>query len=424
MRLKPLLVVWSLCALTAFGAQAQSASPSPQPTPTALPTDSLSLEEALRRVYQEHPALWRLRQEQALWSARVLQAGLGTNPEFTLSGEDFAGSAAFTSDRFTQFTLGLAQTLVLGNKVEARVRLARVQRHEVYQTYARLLTLQAEQSLLAELVANALAQHALFVKAVNAGRIAPSALLQSESQVKTLEAEALSLELQARSQRQTLTQLWGGSTPDFIQLSGELPLSGWGGWDSLQAGLQTHPRLARWELEGQQRQGALDAARAQTVPDINLSGGLRYHPPLDWGLVLSLGVPFQIANGNQGQIEEAQLRNESWQHERLLEERSLLGQLRQAYDQAQGQAQLMALLREQVTLGQAQLEAANKAFIGGKTGSLEVLLAAQHLHQLRRKLTTAQGERLLAVVEVLALTQELLPEPNPPALEVRDDLRR
>lgn len=267
--------------------------------------------------------------------------------------------------------------------------------------------------MLAELVANAWSQHALFEKAVAAGKLAPPVLLQSQSKAKGLEAEALRLALQAQAQRASLSRLWGG-TADFERLAGEPDLSGWGNWQSVEARLQDHPRLARWALEGEQRQLAMTAAQAQSVPDLNLSGGLRYHPPLDWGLVLSIGVPLQFANPNQGNIEEARLRSENWQQERELEARSLRGQLRQAYDQALGQAQLITLLREQVSLGQAQLEAARKAFAAGKTGSLELLLASQNLDELRRRLTAAQGERLLAVVEVLSLTQELLPEPGYP----------
>lgn len=162
MSIRSFAVALSFGALVAAsGAQAQTASPSPQPTPaaTALPASSLSLDEALRRVSQDNPALWRLRQEQALWPARIQQAGIGLNPEVSLVGEDYAGSAAFTDDRFTQFTLGLAQTLVLGNKLEARVRLAQAQQqlaywdyrlqlrslgHDVYQAYVRILTLDAE----------------------------------------------------------------------------------------------------------------------------------------------------------------------------------------------------------------------------------------------------------------------------------------
>lgn len=402
-------------------------------------SDTLSLDQALNRVYRDNPSLWQLRQDQALWQARILQAQLGPNPELSLMNEDFAGSAAFTQDRFTQFTLALAQTLVMGNKIEYRTRLTQIQQQlsywdyrlqlqtlgaEVYRNYVGLLNLEAEHRLVLELMANARAQHDLLGKTVQAGRLAPSVLLQSESTIKSFEAEALALELTSQTRRQELARLWGTGDVDFNQLSGSLPLAGWGSFDSLETNLKLHPRLARWQLESQQRQLAFDAAQAQTAPDVNLSGGLRYHPPLEWGLVFSVGIPLTIANRNQGNIEEARLRNESWAKERELEAADLRAQLRQAYDQAQGQAKLIEILNSQVELGEAQREAALKAFTGGKTSYLELLMASQTRDQLRRRLIDAQGKRLLAVAEVLALTQELLPDPDSERLEQSDALRR
>lgn len=432
--MSPKRIVALLCLFTALLIPGRLTPPA-QAQETA---SQLTLESALKRVYRDNPALWRLRQERVLWQARITQAGLGPNPELSLVNEDAVGSAAFTQDRFTQFTLGLAQTLVLGNKIEYRTRLAQIQQQladwdyrlqlqnlgaEVYRSYVRLLNLEAQRLLVNELGENARAQHELLSKSVQAGRLAPAVLLQSASVVKSFEAEALELSLEAQAHRQDLAALWGASESDFTQLAGPLPLTGWGPYQSLEQGLQNHPKLARWQIESQQRQLALDAAQAQTVPDLNLSGGLRYHPSLDWGLVLSLGIPLALFDRNQGNIEEAQLRKASWNKEREFEASGLRTQLRKAYDQAQGQLQLIEILKAQVSLSESQRETALKSFESGKTGSLELLMASQNRDQLRRRLIAAQGQRLLAVVEVLALTQVLLPERATEQVEVRDDLR-
>lgn len=400
---------------------------------------SLSLETALTRTYRSNASLWRLRQEQMLWKARILQAQLGPNPELSLMSEDFVGSAAFTQDRFTQFTLGLAQTLVMGNKIVHRTRLVQVQQQlaywdyrlqlqnlgaEVYRSYVALLNLEAQRKLVVELAENARTQHSLLSKVVQTGRLAPSALLQSESIVRGFEAEVIELDLAAQARRAELAALWGATEPDFSQLGGTFPQTEWGTFESLETCLQIHPRLARWQFEGQQRQAALDTAQAQAAPDLNVSGGLRYHPPLELGLVLSVGIPFAIVNGNQGNIEEARLRNESWRKEREFEESSLRAQLRKAYGQMQGHLNLIKVLTDQVRLGEAQRAAALKAFEGGKIDYLGLLLASQNRDQLRRRLVETQNKYLLTEVEVIALTRELLPEVISELPGINDDIRR
>lgn len=118
------------------------------------------------------------------------------------------------------------------------------------------------------------------------------------------------------------------------------------------------------------------------------------------------------------------MRHASWQRERELEERTLKGQLRSAYEQAHGQEQLAELLKAQMELAKQQQAIAAKAFEAGKTNYLDLLLATRNLEQLRRRWLQAQGERLLAISEVLFFTQDLMPEPKLDFSEPSDDLHR
>lgn len=417
-RILPALVML-LVALAPLPAVALPAEPSAAEQPAA----SLSLEQALDRVYREHPELWRLRQEQRIWAARERQAGLGPNPELSLIGEDFAGSAAFTSDRFTQFTLELAQALPLSDRIERSRQLARLNQQlaywdyrvrlqelgaEVYSAYARLQNLQARQHLAAELIQGAQAMHSLLERAVSAGKLAPPVLLQSELELQSARAEAARLELARQGELRNLALLWGGAeAPSGMLSSGppqipSLPV--------LRERLVSHPRLARWETEKAQRAAALAAAQAQSSPDLTIAGGLRYHPPLDWGAVLILGMPLALNHANQGQIEEARLRQELWERERELEARQLLGRLTTAYGQLQAHQDLLGILNQQVILANEQQQVAYKAFDAGKTGYLEVLTAWRNGVQLRRQLAEAQGDLLLAQIEILTASRIVFPQ--------------
>lgn len=411
--------IWLMAFTPSLSVGAQPAQPD------TVATGRITLVQALARVYRDNPELWKLRQERKIWDARILQAGLGSNPELTFVSEDFAGSAAFTDDRFSQFTLGLAQTWLLGNKLEYRHQLAslhqkqaywdyRIQLQtlgfEVYQHYARLYNLAAEQKLLEELIVQAKEVHQLMSLKVEAGKLPPAALLQSELALKHLQQEIGAIKLRWQLEAQALSSLWGGISPDFTQLSGEWLQSELISLRALEKELQGHPRLARWQVEHEQRQLAWNVEQSQTVPDLNLSGGLRHHPPFDWGLVLSMGLTLPSANRNQGNIEKARLRQEMWATEKNLEERSLQAQLIQAYTLAQGEGQHLQLLREQVSLSQAQNQVALKAFASGKTGYLEVLISTQNLVLLRRQAIEVEGVYQQAMIQVLAYTQNLMPE--------------
>lgn len=386
--------------------------------------ETLSLEQVLQRVYADNPGLWILRQERQIWAARILQAGLGANPELSLVNEDFAGSAAFTPDRFTQFSLGLAQNLVLNQKLEDRRHLAELQAQVAHWGYSlqlqylgrdthkaciQLLNLQAEAQLLAQLASNAQTQLQWFEKSAAAGKLAPVAVLQAQNQLKTLESEQLQLRLDIQTQKQALTALWGGIEGDFelqaFEVASDTPLN----LGLLQQKLAQHPQLARWGIESQAREMELQSAQSQAMPDLNLGGGLRYHPPQDWGLVLSVNLPLPVWNQHQGIIAEARLKHARWQQERDRDVRALALELKRAWSQVEGQAALVAVLKGQLQLGQEQKALAEKAFALGKSTALEILLASQNLAQIQRRHLQAQGHFRLAQIEVLALTQPLFP---------------
>lgn len=419
--LKRCVFALSLMILNPALALAQGDLPKPE-NRDITDTKTISLEDALKRVYQHSPQIWKLRADYKLWDARILQAGLGPNPELSLVAEDILGSAAFTSDRFTQVTLGLAQNIVLGDKLHFRTRLAQFKQQlqywdylvqvqdlgtQVYTHYAQLLNLQAEQTLLQDLIANAQSTHQLLSLSVAHGKLAPSVLYQSELTLKSLEAEQYQLGIKHNIGRQNLAALWGETRSDFVLAlpATAMPM---GSFEQFKQALEQHPRLARWQLEQEQRQWAVKAAQAESVSDVNLSGGLRYHAPLDWGLVLSLNWALPVTNLQQGHLEEARQRQAMWQKEQEIEVQSLEQSLLQNYEMTMAYQQLRELLKHQVQLADLQQSTVQKAFKAGKISYLEVLQAAQHWMQQYRQLQTAEAEFRLARWKLEGLSHNAL----------------
>lgn len=382
-----------------------------QPAPLQ---QSLSLESALKQMYFDNPELWRLRQEQKMWGAKALQAGLGDNPRLGLNSEDFLGSAAFTQDRFSQFTLELAQTLPIGGRLERHRHWVKLQQQlaywdyrvrlqdlgqRVYLKWAHLQNLEAALVLAQMIELKAEELHVFLSKAVNMGKLSQQVLLQTELEIQAAKAEKARIELVQMQQKRELALLWGGERPAVGPLEplsfepADLEIK------RLKVQLNSHPRLARWQIEKAERQAALDFEKAQAVPDLSVTGGLRYHPPVDWGTVLLLGWALPI-NSNQGNIQAAQLRQAIWQQEQTLENNRLSQQLDFYAQQLEKQATLLQISGEQVRLAVEQEQAAQKLFLAGKSSYNDVLLSYQKGLQLRRQLQQVQAEYFLTQVEL------------------------
>ncbi len=417
------LVLMALCLqLIPIAVQAaEPGSATGQTSPANTDSGPLSLEDALNRVEREHPGLVSLRQEQALLAIRAQFAGTGPNPALSFLAEDFAGSAAFTDDRFTQFTLELSQALPLSDRLERSRQLAKVnqqlayweyrlKRQElgamVYSAYARLWQLQNQHRLATEILRTSTEIAELLAKGVNAGKLAPTVQIQAELEREGARSELARLELEQQRLSRELALLWSGSESRLQVLA---PPPGLPDLESLRLQLSQHPRLARWQSEQIQRDATLYQAQAQATPDLNLSGGLRYHPPFDWGAVLLLELPLAMNSSHQAAIAEAQLRRQTWESEREREAKQLWAQFQQLSQELTAHQHLIDGIRRQTTLAAELEQAAQKAFKAGKVPAQDVLLAYRASIQLRRQLLAAEGEQLFVQTELLSLSPIVYP---------------
>lgn len=402
-----------------------------EPMP-AFTDEPLSLPAAVQLAYRQHPELRKLRRDYARAAARLSQTGLLANPELQFIGEDFAGSAAFTDDRFTQFTLELAQQLPLGDRLgharelarlsqqllvwDYRLELLRVAR-DVALAYARIQALQARRELGLDLLTNARATAELIELRVEAGKQPPVAGFQAREAVQALEAEQAGLDSQMRLAKLQLAALWGGQpAPASLGLPVR-PLAALPAIEALRPRLAQHPQIARWQPEQDyRRENRLDA-QAQALPDLSLGGGLRYHPPLDWGLVVNLGLPLPLFNSNQGNIAEARLREETLAQEREQELRGLDSALDQAYEKYQGAFRQTLLYRNQLNLVTEVFRLDGITFREGKTDALALLRSQEKLFAVQRELLASQAAAAEARVELDYLIQNLESVPEVPITE-------
>jgi outer membrane protein TolC len=222
----------------------------------AEPAD-LSFPQAFQQAHQHHPRLLQLRQQIGLAEARLPQAAAGLNPEVTLTNEDFLGSASWTPDRFTQFTLEWAQTFWLAAQPALREKVAAQQIAllrweyllaerqiwlELQQHFLRIPYLQQQGHWAEKLVAQAVQQLALTQRLVALGRVAPSELLAVEVALQQEEASLKHWQTLLRQEQLRLVLLWGGEPTELSRVA--VPELRW--QPSGMPVLTEHPRLLRW----------------------------------------------------------------------------------------------------------------------------------------------------------------------------------
>lgn len=401
--------MWLFVAVILWGCQAGVAQAEP-----------LSFPVAFQQVSQHNSRLFHLRQQIEMAEARLPQAAALPNPEISLTNEDFLGSAGWTDDRFTQFTLEWAQTFwwaaqpALRQEVAAqhiavlRWEYALAQRQlwfELQQHFYQILYL--EQQLVLANISREQASQLLVLnqRLVELGRLAPAVLLTAEVSLQQQEAETKHWQTLLQQERLRLVSLWGGEAVDFKQVQPpELAME-----PVVKPSLEEHPRLLRWETWQRLRQDTLTLSQAEAIPPVTLSGGPRYHPPGDWGLLFTVRAPVPILNANQGEIAAAQLALEQLPQEYAQEHKALKREWQEAYtawEAAQEQVKLIA--SQQMRLEKVVL-AFHQALAAGKQTAQEVIGAEQAVVRKRQQLLEARHAERLAALRCYTFRPQLWP---------------
>ena len=279
--------------------------------------EPVSLAQALNQGSGQSPRIAQAKAQAAAAEARARQAGASPNPELSVDVENFAGTGVFQGFRSTETTLAVSQRFELGGKRGARVSIAGAERDFSYLNLRRAevdlardirfahaeLRAAEDRALLArENVAQAaeLARTARLL--VEAGRDPPLHKLRAEALLSQAEAEQARTFGELLAARRALADLIGIFDPELsADSSGLEPVP-----EELAADAITlDEKLATAECRV--AQARIDAARAEGVPDVTVSGGLRRNNDgRDTAFVAGISIPLPVRNRNRGGIEAAQ----------------------------------------------------------------------------------------------------------------------
>jgi len=438
----------------------------------ADPVGEITLREAMALALQRNPALAAFEWDLRAAEARELQASLYPNPELTLSIEEirWAGGSESISETLSmsalgpsvgversrdqgahsgfaeaEFTLELSQTFLLGKKIAKRRALAQADKalvdwdyriarlnvlSEVSSAFIVVLNCQARVELAKELLALAKQVHAVVQARVEAGKVSPIDLTKADIALTSAQVAFEQARHRLESARLALAATWGAEEARFESAWGKcdcmvpVPDLAW-----LEEQLAENPELKRWMAELDRREAALRIERANRLPDITATLGLRARGLADQGgelrtvgtepslglsrtrthfdedkdtsLVMGLSLPLPVFDRNQGAIREAEAYVSKTADERRATEVNVRTALRRAYKSLQSTHREAGEIRASI-LPKAQevFTLTEEGYRQGKFGYIEVLDAQRTLFDVRTRLLGATEAYHLAEVEV------------------------
>jgi outer membrane protein, heavy metal efflux system len=403
--------------------EAQYRAPSEPPgapmTAAEEPRGPLSLREVLRLTLLRNPELAAFASERRAAEARTLQAGVLPNPALTAELENVGGTGATTRGvRSAEATIQLSQLIELGGKRAKRLRLAGLEQEltgwdyeakrldvltEATKAFVEVLAADEGRALATELLRLAEQVQRTAAERVKAGKVSPVEEVRARAATASARLTVEHARHASHAARKRLAASWGSTTPVFERLSGSLsPIAPVPSAEALEALLQKNPDIARWAAEMEARRAEVAVARSKAVPDLTVSGGVRYFQDTEeTAFVVGVSLPLLFFDRNQGGIREAHARLAKAEHARRAAEVRVLTALSDAYQRLTATAHGVAVFRNEVLPAAEQaFHATQEGYRQGKFGFLEVVDAQRSFFETRGQYLEALATYHKAVAEI------------------------
>jgi cobalt-zinc-cadmium efflux system outer membrane protein len=319
-------------SIPTFSAPAQPPATGNQQRTIEAPSETITIDDALKRALMHNPELAASAWEVRSGEARTIQARLYPNPEIEFEMEEFGGSkeqedSDTSSDSLKRFegaetTVKISQLVELGGKRSKRTRAATLEHSalgwdfeakrldlitEVSTSLLEVLALQKRLLLINKLVQISQDLFDTVTERVRAGKVAPVEETNAQIALATVQIERQRITRDLETARKKLSATWGSTSPDFKQVTGDIEtVSSPPPLDQLLNDVAHNPDVARWETEVEQRKAALEVAKADRIPDLTLGAGIKYlNESDDETYLMALSLPIPFFNRNQGGVLEA-----------------------------------------------------------------------------------------------------------------------
>lgn len=277
--------------------------------------EPVSLSDALARGQDVSPRIAKAKAELKAAEGRAIQAGIRPNPTISAEVENFSGTGPYRTFGQTETTVAVSQPFELGGKRRARKDVAAAERefaqialrkaeadlgYDIIVSHAELRAAEDRAVLARQVLARAVELARIAETLVDVGRDPPLTKLRADALLAEVKAEKLRTEAELLSARQRLALLIGSEDPELsatVQDIAAPPASAYGApsLDERLAAAARDAAAARVKL-----------ARAEGVPDITASGGVRnFRESRDTAFIVGVSIPLPLFNRNRGNIAAA-----------------------------------------------------------------------------------------------------------------------
>lgn len=406
----PLGSVAVLCFFPVHPARAQN----PATPGAAAAAEALTLQGALAKAMSSNAELSAAMRELEASEGPVLQGAARPNPELSFLLEDTRQATRTTTLQITQPIEWAAKRAARIGAAErgrdiaaAELDLKRADlRATVVSAFHEVLLAQEQVALAGDSADLARRAADAAGKRVLAGKISPVEETKARVAEATTRLDAAQAAASLRSSRQRLAATWGDAVPRFGRLEpsanagDEIPPTPT--LEVLLSRLAMSPGLRRAQVEVQRRRALSNIERSRQTPDLSVSLGLKRDEQLGRSQALiGLSIPLPLFDRNQGNLLEAQRREDKSRDELAVVDIQLKTALMQSWGRLDTARTEARTLRDEVLPGaQSAYDAASKGFELGKFNFLDVLDAQRTLFQAKSQYLRARGEAHRAAADI------------------------
>jgi outer membrane protein, heavy metal efflux system len=399
-----------------------------QPKPAPVRVETLTLDDALSRVFASHPELKASELEVQAATARVLQAGLRPNPELSADIQNLPALKVHDTFRSTEATISIAQRLETAGKRALRVQNARIEKTaaalsldrtridlatSTRQAFADVLANQERMASCRELSNLARQSHSMVLDRIAAGKASPVEATRSVVALAAAQIEEAKQIEELNASKDRLAYAWGGTSNDFERAAASFEIPSLP--PDLDACVERGPDLLLAGANIESYRAALELERAMRIPDVTLTGGFK-RSNLDelnaW--VAGMSIPLPLFNKRRESIAEARIRLDKASLDQKNVDRLLRTRLAQErHNYAMAALEATTLAKTALPASAEALDATEEGYRLGKFTYMDILDSQRTHAELHRKYIEAIAAGLRAAIEIERIAGCHSPHPLP-----------
>lgn len=382
---------------------------------------AVDLAEALRRALRADPRIAAANVEVEATQGAIIQAGKRPNPELQVELEDFFGTGDYRGFDKAVLTISLQQKFERGDKVGARLAVARgkeavanaeiavVMREIITQTkidYIQVLGAQQRIELLGRASKRFDELLPLLKRRVEAGASSPADVSRGDLALGKAKAAIDKARTELTGARRILAANWSGTLAEGnvagrLRHNGHQPVA----LASLLQSIDEHPAIVAWNAVYGQREGELRLQRATSVPDLTASVGVkRIFDTDDTAFRIGGSIPLPVHDRNEGGIIEGERKLAKVEHEREAARRVIKRRIIEAFAEFDTSCVEGRRLSEVLPAARRATESVQSGFDQGRLSVKELLDAVRDQYDLETQQLEAdiRCHSAAAKVETLA----------------------